>query len=158
MYNQVFQHHIADYDSRPYVMQKMQDAFAQERQLSIMVTLFALVATLISVLGLVAMSTYFIGQRQREVAVRKVFGSSSRQVERRLTGTFLSHALVAAVLAAPLAYWLVGRWITTFSYRIEWWPCVLAACFTCLLTSLLAVSVQSHMAATANPIDHLKDE
>lgn len=158
VYNQVFQCHIADYDARPYVTQKMQDAFTQERQLSIMVTLFALVATLISVLGLVAMSTYFIGQRQREVAVRKVFGSSSSQVERRLTGTFLSHALVAAVLAAPLAYWLVGRWITTFSYRIEWWPCVLVACITCLLTSLLAVSVQSHMAATANPIDHLKDE
>ena len=158
VYFKVFQRHIADYDVRPFATQKMADRFTQEQQMSTIVALFALVAILISVLGLVAMSTYFIQQRQREVAVRKVFGSTSAQIRRRLTGTFLLYAVVAFVVAAPLAYWLTGRWMTTFSYRIEWWPLVLAAGLVCLLTSFLAVIVQSQMAATVNPVDHIKDE
>ena len=158
VYFKVFQRHIADFDSRPYLMQKMRDRFAQEEQMGTIVALFALVAILISVLGLVAMSTYFIEQRQREVAVRKVFGSTSAQVCHRLTATFLAYALVAFVVAAPLAYWLIGRWLTTFSYRIQWWPFVLIAGLVCLLTSFLAVIVQSRLAAGSNPVEHLKDE
>ncbi len=158
VYSKVFQRSIADYDSRPFATQKMAGWFVQEQQLSTIVALFALVAILISVLGLVAMSTYFIQQRQREVAVRKVFGSTSTQIRRRLTGMFLMYAVVAFVVAAPLAYWLIGRWMTTFSYRIEWWPLILAAGGVCLLTSFLAVIVQSQMAATVNPVEHIKDE
>ena len=157
-YFQVFQRHIADYDSRPYAMQKMKANFSQEQRMGTIVLLFALVAILISVLGLVAMSTYFIQQRQREVAVRKVFGSSSAQVRRRLTGGFLSYAVAAFVIAAPVAYWLIGRWMTTFSYRLQWWPMVAAAGVVCLLTSFLAVIVQSQMAASENPVNHIKDE
>lgn len=157
-YFQVFQRHIADYDSRPYAMQKMKANFSQEQRMGTIVLLFALVAILISVLGLVAMSTYFIQQRQREVAVRKVFGSSSAQVRRRLTGGFLSYAMAAFVIAAPVAYWLIGRWMTTFSYHLQWWPMVVAAGAVCLLTSFLAVIVQSQMAANENPVNHIKDE
>lgn len=158
VYFKVFQRHIADFDTHPYLMQKMRNRFAQEEQMGTIVALFALVAILISVLGLVAMSTYFIEQRQREVAVRKVFGSTSAQVCRRLTATFVAYALVAFVVAAPLAYWLIGRWITTYSYRIQWWPFVLIAGLVCLLTSFLAVIVQSRLAAGSNPVEHLKDE
>ena len=158
VYFKVFQRHIADFDTHPYLMQKMRERFAQEERMGTIVALFALVAILISVLGLVAMSTYFIEQRQREVAVRKVFGSTSSQVCRRLTASFLAYALVAFVVAAPLAYWLIGRWITTFSYRIQWWPFVLAAGLVCLFTSFLAVIVQSRLAAGSNPVEHLKDE
>lgn len=158
VYFKAFQRHIADYDSHPYAMQKIEANFSQEQRMGTIVLLFALVAVLISVLGLVAMSTYFIQQRQREVAVRKVFGSSSVQVRRRLTGGFVSYAAVAFVIAAPLAYWLIGRWMTTFSYRIQWWPMVLAAGVVCLLTSFLAVIVQSQMAASENPVNHIKDE
>ncbi len=158
IYFKVFQRHIADYDNRPYAMQKMQERFTQEEQMGTIVALFAIVAVLISVLGLVAMSTYFIQQRQREVAVRKVFGSSSAQVRRRLTGGVLSYAVVAFVIAAPVAYWLIGRWMTTFSYRIQWWPLILVAGVVCVGTSFLAVIVQSQMAASENPVDHIKDE
>lgn len=158
VYFRAFQRHIADYDSRPYALQKMEANFGQEQRMGTIVLLFALVAVLISVLGLVAMSTYFIQQRQREVAVRKVFGSSSAQVRRRLTGGFVSYVVVAFVIAAPLAYWLIGRWMTTFSYRIQWWPMVLAAGVVCLLISFLAVIVQSQMAASENPVNHIKDE
>ncbi|MGN1256650.1 MAG: FtsX-like permease family protein [Bacteroidaceae bacterium] len=158
VFYQVFQRRISEFDQSPYVMQKMRFTFGKERRLSTILALFAMVAVLISVLGLVAMSTYFIHQHRRDVAVRKVFGSSSAQVNRRLVGTFMSYALVAFIFAAPVAYWLVGQWMTTFSYRIEWWPCVLAAGVGCLLTSFMAVCVQSHMAANANPADHIKDE
>ena len=158
VYFKVFQRHIADFDTHPYLMQKMRERFSQEEQMGTIVALFALVAILISVLGLVAMSTYFIEQRLREVAVRKVFGSTSSQVCRRLTVSFLAYALVAFVVAAPLAYWLIGRWLTTFSYRIQWWPFVLIAGLVCLFTSFLAVIVQSRLAAGSNPVEHLKDE
>ncbi|MGN0233224.1 MAG: ABC transporter permease [Bacteroidaceae bacterium] len=158
VFYQVFQRRISEFDQSPYVMQKIRFAFDRERRLCTILALFAMVAILISVLGLVAMTTYFIRQHRRDVAVRKVFGSSSAQINRRLVGTFMSYALVAFVFSAPLAYWLVGQWMTRFSYRIEWWPYVLAADAACLLTSFLAVCVQSHMAAGANPAEHLKEE
>lgn len=158
VFYQVFQRRISEFDQSPYVMQKMRFTFGDEHRLGTIMILFALVAMLISMLGLVAISTYFIRQHRREVAVRKVFGSSVAQINCRLVGIFMSYAIVAFVFAAPLSYWLVGRWMTTFSYRIEWWPCVLAAGAGCLLASFLAVCVPSHMAANARPADYLKEE
>lgn len=143
----------------PYLDERIRDNFASQRRLSHIMLLFSAVALLISFLGLVAMSTYFIEQRHKEIAVRKVFGSHNRQVYRQLIGTFLTYVLVALVVSVPVVWYLAARWLSGFSYHIAFSPIyLLAAGGFVLLVSLAAVSLQCRMAANANPVLHLKDE
>ncbi len=143
----------------PYLDQRIRECFAAQVRLSHIVLLFALVAILVSFLGLVAVSTYFIGQRRREIAVRKVFGSHNSQVYSQLTRTFLEYVLVAFALSIPIIWYIGGHWLAEFSYRIPLSPLIfLAAGGFSLLVSLAAVSFQSYMAANENPVRHLKEE
>ncbi len=123
------------------------------------VTVFTIVALLISLLGLVAMSTYYIQQRRREIAVRKVFGSKSRQVLIRLVRSFMLYVGIAAVIAIPIIYYIGNDWLSQFSYRISlsWWIYALAILITAL-ASFLAVILQSWHAANANPVESIKQE
>ena len=115
-------------------------------------------ALLVSLLGLVAMSTYFIQQRQKEIAVRKVFGSSSAQVCRKLIRTFLAYVAIAFIIAVPVIWYLMSDWLSQFSYRISLSPWIfLAAGAVCFLISLLSTIIQSWVAANENPIKHIKD-
>lgn len=84
--------------------------------------IFAGIAILISLLGLLAMSTYFIQQRSSEIAVRKVFGSTNAQVLVRLVKAFLTYVGIAFIIAIPLIWHFVNGWLTDYSYRIELSP------------------------------------
>ena len=123
------------------------------------VTVFTVVALLISLLGLVAMSTYYIQQRRREIAVRKVFGSKSRQVLVRLVRSFMLYVGIAAIIAIPIIYYIGNDWLSQFSYRISlsWWIYALAI-FITAFASFLAVILQSWHAANANPVESIKQE
>lgn len=143
----------------PYLDQLISQEYAQEKRISTIVTLFATIAVIISLLGLVAMSTYFIEQRRKEIAIRKVFGSTSRQIYVRLVRTFLSYVGVAFVIAVPLIYHFMTQWLSNYNYRIDLslWIYVVAGA-TCLLVSFAAVMVQSHHAANTNPAESIKME
>lgn len=144
-------------DMACFVDQRMQEQFEDQVRASRIVTLFALVAILISLLGLVAMSTYFIQQRQQEIAIRKVFGATSSQMRMRLVRTFLTYVLIAFVVALPIIWYVMSGWMTQFSYRTVWWPWIGVAGTVVLLISLAAVAVQSYVAANENPVNHLKE-
>ena len=133
--------------------------FVEETQLMRLILIFTAVALLISLLGLVAMSTYYIQQRRREIAVRKVFGSKSRQVLIRLVRLFMLYVGIAAIIAIPIIYYIGNDWLSQFSYRIilSWWIYVLAI-FITALASFLAVILQSWHAANANPVESIKQE
>jgi ABC-type transport system, involved in lipoprotein release, permease component len=123
------------------------------------VSIFTLIAILISFLGLLAMSTYFIQQRSREIAVRKVFGSSESQILKTLVITFLNYVLIAFVIATPIVWYVMNDWLSDYSYRITLTPVyfIIAGLF-CLLISLVTVFTQSWQAANENPIKRLKAE
>lgn len=143
----------------PYLDQLISQEYVQEKRISTIVTLFATIAVIISLLGLVAMSTYFIEQRRKEIAIRKVFGSTSRQIYVRLVRTFLSYVGVAFVIAVPLIYHFMTQWLSNYNYRIDlglWIYAVAGA--ACLLVSFAAVMVQSHHAANTNPAESIKME
>ena len=133
--------------------------FVEETQLMRLILIFTAVALLISLLGLVAMSTYYIQQRRREIAVRKVFGSKSRQVLIRLVRLFMLYVGIAAIIAIPIIYYIGNDWLSQFSYRISlsWWIYALAILITAL-ASFLAVILQSWHAANANPVESIKQE
>lgn len=142
-----------------FMEDKVEDSFASQRRTAKIVMIFCVIAILISLLGLLAMSTYFIQQRAREIAVRKVFGSSEGQILRRLVFTFLNYVLIAFVIATPVVWYIMKRWLSDYSYRITLSPLIfISAGVFCLLISFLTVYYQSYKAANANPVDSVKAE
>ena len=136
----------------------LQDTFYSQIRLAKIVGVFTVVAILISLLGLLAMSTYFIQQRSLEVAVRKVFGSDNKQILVQLIKTFLMYVVFAFVIAVPVAYYFMSDWLADYSYRITLNPLIfIAAGVFCLLISFLTVFYQSWHAANANPIDSFRN-
>ncbi len=123
------------------------------------VTLFTLIAVVISILGLVAMSTYFIRQRSGEIAIRRVFGSTGNRIFRRLTFNFLKLVVLAWVIAIPVVWYLMSRWLAGFPYRISLSPWIFVATgVAALVISAVAVSWQSSAAARRNPVEAIKKE
>ena len=124
-----------------------------------LVELFMLLATLISLLGLVAMSTYYAGLRTKDIAVRKVFGGSAMSETWRSVMEYLTLVCIAVAIGVPIAIFLAERYLRQFWYRIEsyGWVFVLGAVIT-LCISFLAVLWQTLRAAKTDPATELKKE
>ncbi len=157
VYKEVF-HEDIDESGSPFVDKFVQTRFEQELRTTKIVSLFAVIAIIISVLGLVAMSTYFIQQRAREIAIRKVFGSTGNQIRIRLIRTFMLYVGIAFVIAVPIVVHFMSQWIEQYSYRIVWWPWIVAAGAIVMLISFAAVAVQSWMASNENPVKNIRQE
>ena len=129
-----------------------------QRFLSVL-TVFTLVALLIAVLGLMAMNSYFVGQRRREIAIRRVFGAEISSITLRLLRTVALQSLVAIVIAAPLSCWLapmVGS-ISGLTIQMQAAPLLLSLVIV-LAVNLLTAALQSWRAATDNPVNSIKTE
>lgn len=140
-----------------FIDQQVQESFEAQKRLATIVIVFACIAILISLLGLLAISTYFIHQRSQEIAVRKVFGSDNRAILTRLVGTFLGYVGIAFGIATPIVWYLMRDWLSDYSYRISLSPFIfIAAGLFCLVTSFVAVFMQSWRAANSNPVESVK--
>ncbi|MCC8154877.1 MAG: ABC transporter permease [Tannerellaceae bacterium] len=138
---------------------QIEESFSNQQKTARIVTLFAGVAILLSLLGLLAMSTYFIQQRSREIAVRRIFGSDNLQILRKLVYTFLSYVVIAFVLVTPFIWYLLRQWLSGYSYRIALSPWIfIASGFFCLLIAFSTVIWQSYLAANRNPVESIKTE
>ena len=120
---------------------------------------FAFLAIFISCLGLFGLVTFTAEQKTKEIGIRKVLGASVTGIVRMLSKDFLKLVLLAAVIAFPVAWWLMHKWLMDFEYRIEigWWVFVVAG-IVALLIALLTISFQSIKAAIANPVKSLRTE
>ncbi len=142
-----------------FIDKQVEETYASQIRLVKIVMVFGTIAILISLLGLLAMSTYFIQQRHREIGVRKVFGSTNREVLTRLVGTFLVYVGVGFVIATPIVWYIMKGWLSGYAYRIPLSPLIfLAAGAFCFLISFLTVYWQSYEAATENPVNSIKAE
>ena len=157
IYKEVFREDV-DESTPPFIDKQIEQRFEQELRVSKIVSLFAAIAIIISLLGLVAMSTYFIQQRAKEIAIRKVFGSTGNQIRTRLIRSFLLYVGIAFVIAVPIVVHFMSDWISQYSYRITWWPWIIVAGVIVLLISFAAVAVQSWIAAGENPVKNIKQE
>ena len=142
-----------------FLDQNVQNTFVQQIRLNRLLILFSLVALLVSLLGLVAMSVFYMRQRLKEVAVRKVFGADNGQVFWHLVKPFMACVGIGILLGLPLAWYLTDLWISGFSYRISGigWLMALVAAF-CLLVSFAAVGIQGRIASLTNPAENIKTE
>lgn len=142
-----------DFDAT-YLNEQVQKSFESEVRTTKIVSIFAGIAILISMLGLLAMSTYFIQQRAQEVAIRKVFGSDNRGILFRLISSFLIYVGVAFIIATPVIWYSMNQWLSDYSYRISLNPLIfIVAGLFCLAISFVTVFFQSYKAANTNPVD-----
>jgi putative ABC transport system permease protein len=120
---------------------------------------FAFLTILVACLGLLGLVTFIAEQRIKEIGIRKVLGASVPGIVQLLSKDFLKLVVVSILIATPVAYYVMYKWLQDFSYRIkiEWW--VFAAVgLAAIIIALLTVSYQSIKAAIANPIKSLKTE
>lgn len=158
VFGQLFESSYVDtFFDRPYIRQQIEGMFDSERQLSVIITIFAAIAVMISMLGLTAMSTYYVRQRAQDIAVRKVMGGTSFEVLVRLVRTFMLYVLIAAVISVPVIYYVMNDWLSQFSYRISvyWWIYV-ASALLAIVICFVSVVAQCSRAANANPVKALK--
>jgi predicted permease len=120
---------------------------------------FAFLAIFISCLGLFGLVTFTAEQRTKEIGIRKVLGASITGIVRMLSKDFLMLVLIAAVIAFPVAWWAMYKWLNDFEYRVDigWWVFVVAG-VVALLIALITISFQSIKAAIANPVKSLRTE
>lgn len=121
--------------------------------------LFTALAILIACLGLLGLTSYNILQRTREIGIRKALGASVAGIAALLAKDFLRLVLIAIVIATPIAWYFMQRWLSDFAYRIDlqWWMFVAAGALAVLI-AFLTVGFQSVKAALANPVKSLRSE
>ncbi|WP_461081313.1 ABC transporter permease [Spirosoma flavus] len=143
--------------------QFMDDSFdemyrAEQRIGSIALT-FAVLAILIACLGLFGLAAFMAEQRTKEIGIRKVLGASVPNLIGLLSKDFLKLVLIAIVIASPIAWYMMNKWLADFAYKIdiEWWMFALAG-IVAIGIALLTVSFQSIKAALMNPIKSLRSE
>jgi putative ABC transport system permease protein len=133
--------------------------YADVQRMGHVFTCFAVLAIVIACLGLFGLAAFSTEQRVKEIGVRKVLGASVKGIVQMLSKDFVTLVILAFIIAAPIAWWAMRKWLEDFVYRIEieWW--VFALTFLLALAiALLTVSFQAIKAALANPINSLRNE
>jgi putative ABC transport system permease protein len=167
--------------SLPHLMQQIQDAFKaklpaaafdyefldthiqnlykSEQHTASTVTVFSLLAIFIACLGLFGLAAFIAEQRVKEIGIRKVLGASVPDITKLLTGDFLKLVIIAIVIASPIAWYMMNKWLMEFSYRISitGWVFVIAG-LTAALFAVLTISSHAIKAAIANPVKSLRSE
>ena len=133
--------------------------YKDDLKISKLALLFSCVSIIISALGLFGLAAFVTEQRTKEIGIRKVLGATVSQITTMLSKDFVMLVLLAIVIASPIAYWLMNKWLQNFIYRINingW--IFLVAGFAALLIAVITVSFQSIKAAIANPVKSLRAE
>jgi len=131
---------------------------AEEKQAEL-IFIFTIISILISIIGALGLIIFMTEYRIKEIGIRKVNGATAFEILMMLNKSFFQWILIAYVIATPLSYYLVKKWMESFAYKtdLSWWVFAIAG-FITLLISLLVVSWQSWKAASRNPVDALRDE
>jgi putative ABC transport system permease protein len=142
-----------------FLDERLANAYRADAMFGQIVGAFAILAIFIAGLGLLGLASFTVEQRTKEIGIRKVLGATVANVIALLSKEFVKLVLAANLLAWPLAYYAMHKWLQDFAYRIEigWWVFALAGGMA-LLIALLTVSTQAVKAALSNPVDALRYE
>jgi len=142
-----------------FLDQQVQKQYEAEISLSNIINSFTLMAILISCLGLFGLAAFSAEQRRKEIGIRKVMGASVAGVVGLLSTEFVKLVGIAFVLATPLAWWAMHKWLESFAYKVpvSWWMFAVAGLLSTVI-ALLTVSFQAIKAAVANPVKSLRSE
>jgi putative ABC transport system permease protein len=149
--------------SRPFVYSFLdayfEQAYRNEEKLAQIFRAFSLQAIFIACLGLLGLAAYATERRTKEIGIRKVLGASVANVTALLSKDFVKLVLLANLIAWPVAWYAMNKWLQNFAYHIEisWWVFALAGSLA-LVIALVTVSTQAIRAALANPVESLRYE
>ncbi len=135
------------------------ELYAPEQRTGKLFITFAVLAIFIGCLGLFGLITYAAEQRTKEIGIRKVLGASVGSIAGMLSKDFLKLVIISWLIAFPIAWYAMNKWLQDFAYRISisWWVFAGAGIFA-LIIALLTISSQAIRAATANPAKSIKSE
>jgi putative ABC transport system permease protein len=149
--------------SLPFIYFFADDAYnhqyvAQQRFGSLFIC-FAIIAIVISCLGLLGLSAFNTTQRKKEIGIRKVLGASVGNITTMLSKDFVRLIVIALLIASPISWWAMHSWLQSFAYRIDipLWVFLLSG-FVAIIVALLTISFQSIKAAIANPVKSLRND
>ncbi|MCZ4693641.1 ABC transporter permease [Ancylomarina euxinus] len=133
--------------------------YKKEQQQIQLISAFSLLAIVLSIMGLLGMVLNTISRKTKEIGIRKVNGAKTYQIITMLNKDFLKWVVFAFVVAFPIAWYVMDKWLANFAYKIElsWWIFALAGIIA-MGIALLTVSIQSWRAATRNPVESLRYE
>lgn len=146
------------YDIKP-LDYNIEDAYRAEKNISSLISLFGILSILISIVGIYGLVVFETEYKRREIGLRKVFGSTTSEVMSRFNSRYMRIILVCTVVAVPISYYAVDKWLDRFTLRVPiyWWVFVLAFLLIAIVT-LATTTWQNYRAASANPVDSLKSE
>ncbi|MFD0793950.1 ABC transporter permease [Mucilaginibacter litoreus] len=133
--------------------------YRSEQRVGGIFVIFTTMAIIIACLGLFGLAAYAAEQRTKEIGIRKVLGASVSAIVNMLSVDFIKLVVLSIIIASPLAWYLMQKWLQDFAYRIniQWWVLAVAGS-SALFIAFITISFQSVKAALANPVNSLKDE
>ena len=151
------------YATQPFEFSFLDDTinsmYKSETRLGQIIEWFSALAIFIACMGILGLSVYSIQQRTKEIGIRKVLGAGVPGIIRKITNEFLKPVFVAAILAAPITWLVMDKWLQEFAYRIKVNPGVfVVAAAIAILIALITISFQAIKAAMANPVKSLRTE
>jgi len=137
----------------------LNNQYKSEQTLGTLFSYFSFLAIMIACLGVLGLSLYSIQQRVKEIGIRKVLGASVFSITKELLKEFVLPVIIASLIATPLAWYGMNKWLQDFAYHIQInWMVFLFTTVIVLLLALLTMSVQTIKAAIANPVKSLRTE
>ena len=142
-----------------FLDESFNEFYKADQRVGTIALLFSALAIIVACLGLFGLATFLAEQKTKEIGVRKVLGASIPSIILMLSREFIKWIIIANIIAIPVAYYFMNKWLEEFAYRIEisWQVFVLAGCIA-LVIAILTVSFQAIKAATANPVESLRYE
>ena len=155
-WNQIFPKSTFNYT---FLDKKFQAQYNDDKAFGTAFQVFTMLAILIASMGLFGLTSYTCIQRRKEIGIRKVNGATIAQILTLLNVDFIKWVGFAFVIAVPVSWYLMNKWLEGFAYKtvVSWWIFALAG-ISALVIAMLTVSWQSLRAATNNPVDALRDE
>jgi putative ABC transport system permease protein len=142
-----------------FVDHDLEQLYQAEQRTGQIILYFSILTILVSCLGLFGLATFTTGQRIKEIGIRKVLGASVTGIVTLLSKDFLKLVVLAFIIAAPLAWYVMHRWLQDFAYQVDikWWMFVLAG-LAAIVIAFMTISFQAIKTAIANPVKSLRTE
>jgi putative ABC transport system permease protein len=145
--------------SSSFLDERINNTYQIERKTGYLLGLFTGLTIFVACLGLFGLATFTANQRTKEIGIRQVLGASEVGIVQLLVKDFIKLIVISLVIASPIAWSLMNKWLSDFAYRIEiqWWVFLLAG-FVAVFIAIMTVSWQALRAAMANPVKSLREE
>jgi putative ABC transport system permease protein len=142
-----------------FLDESFNELYKEDQQASLLVFVFAIIAVIISSLGLFGLAAFTAEQRIKEIGIRKVLGASAINIITLLSNDFVKLVCISIVIATPIAFFAMSKWMQNFAYRINMaaWM-FMAGGFLALIIALFTTSTHAIKAAMANPVRSLRNE